>query len=49
MKWSMDIMRPMPVAPDGLRFLLILIDYFSKWVEADAFILIKDIDVESFI
>ena len=49
MKWSMDIVGPMPVAPGGLRFLLILTDYFSKWVETGAFVLIKDVDVTAFI
>ena len=49
MKWSMDIVGPMPSAPSGLRFLLILTDYFSKWVEAGAFVLIKDVDVTVFI
>ena len=46
MNWSMDILGPMPATPGGLRFLLILTDYFLKWVEAGAFVLIKDIDVE---
>ena len=49
MKWSMDIVGPMPAALGGLRFLLILTDYFSKWVEACAFVLVKDVDVEAFI
>ena len=49
MKWSMDIMRPMLIAPGGLRFLLILTDSFSKWVEAGAFIPVKYIDVETII
>ena len=49
MKWSMDIVRPMPSAHGGLRFLLILTYYFSKWVEAGAFVLIKDVDVTAFI
>ena len=45
----MDIVGSMPAAPGGLRFLLIVTDYFSKWVEAGAFILVKDADVEAFI
>ena len=39
----------MPSAPGGLRFLLLLTDYFSKWVEAEAFPLIKYLDVQAFI
>lgn len=34
MKWGMDIVGPLPPAPGKVRFLLILTDYFSKWVEA---------------
>ena len=49
MKWSMDIVGPMPTAPGGLKFLLVLTDYFSKWIEVEAFPLIKDIDVQTFV
>lgn len=45
MKWSMDIVGPMLTAPGGLKFLLVITDYFSKWIEAGAFSLIKDTDV----
>ena len=49
MKWSMDIVGPMPIAPGGFRYLQLLTDYLSKWVEADAFLLIKYVDVIAFI
>ncbi|GJR88126.1 reverse transcriptase domain-containing protein [Tanacetum coccineum] len=29
-----DIIRPLPIAPRGARFLVMAIDYFTKWVEA---------------
>ena len=31
------------------RFLLVLTDFFSKWVEADSYASIKDAQVESFV
>nr|XP_033517591.1 uncharacterized protein LOC117281855 [Nicotiana tomentosiformis] len=37
MKWGMDIVGPLPQAKGKVRFLLVLTDYFSKWVEAGAF------------
>ena len=49
MKYSMDIVGPFPRASGQRKFLLILTDYFTKWVEAEAFAEIKDSDVESFI
>ena len=31
------------------RFLLVLIDFFSKWVEADSYASIKDVQLENFV
>ena len=42
-------MGPLPLAPAQKKQLLIAIDYFSKWIEADAFASIKDRDVTRFI
>ena len=47
MKYSMDIVGPLPKANDQWKYLLILTDYFTKWVEAEAYVEIKDSDVES--
>ncbi|XP_021985818.1 uncharacterized protein LOC110882015 [Helianthus annuus] len=33
-KWGIDIVGPFPVSTGGVRFLLVAIDYFTKWVEA---------------
>lgn len=33
-KWGIDIVGPFPAAPGGLKFLVVAIDYFTKWVEA---------------
>ncbi|XP_075099263.1 uncharacterized protein LOC142176091 [Nicotiana tabacum] len=37
MKWGMDIVDPLPQSKGKIRFLLVLIDYFTKWVEVGAF------------
>nr|XP_009798091.1 PREDICTED: uncharacterized protein LOC104244375 [Nicotiana sylvestris] len=34
MKWGMDIMGLLPLAKGNARFLLVLTNYFTKWVEA---------------
>ncbi|XP_070026012.1 uncharacterized protein [Nicotiana sylvestris] len=37
MKWGMDIVGPLPQAKGKVKFLLVLTDYITKWVEAGAF------------
>ncbi|XP_042437266.1 uncharacterized protein LOC122023266 [Zingiber officinale] len=41
-QWSMDIVGPFPIAPGQKRFLLVAVDYFSKWVEAEALVRITE-------
>ena len=48
-QWGIDIVGPLPTAPAQKKLLLVTIDYFSKWIEVDAFASIKDIDVTRFI
>ncbi|XP_034684129.1 uncharacterized protein LOC117913290 [Vitis riparia] len=48
-QWGMDIMGPFPTAPAQKKFLLVATDYFSKWVEAEAYASIKDKDVKRFV
>ena len=45
----MDIVGPLPAAAAQKKFLLVATDYFSKWVEAEAYASIKDKDVTKFI
>ncbi|XP_022004371.1 uncharacterized protein LOC110901923 [Helianthus annuus] len=33
-KWAVDIVGPFPLAPGKLKYLIVAIDYFTKWVEA---------------
>ncbi|RVW69914.1 hypothetical protein CK203_059112 [Vitis vinifera] len=40
-QWGMDIVGPLPAAPAQKKFLLVATDYFSKWVEAEAYASIK--------
>ena len=34
---GMDIVRPLPTAPAQKKLLLVATDYFSKWIETEAF------------
>ena len=32
--WGMDILGPFPMASGQRNFLIVAIDYFTKWIEA---------------
>ncbi|KAK8945084.1 hypothetical protein KSP39_PZI007855 [Platanthera zijinensis] len=34
--WGMDLIGPFPMASGQRRFIIVMIDYFSKWIEAKA-------------
>ncbi|KAG7568048.1 Retrotransposon gag domain [Arabidopsis thaliana x Arabidopsis arenosa] len=49
MRWSMDIVGPMHRSTRGVQYLLVLTDYFSKWIEAEAYVSIQDSVVKTFL
>ncbi|KAI3761737.1 hypothetical protein L1987_52158 [Smallanthus sonchifolius] len=49
MKWGMDIVGKLPKAPGGKVFMLAMTYYFSKWIEAEAFVQVREKEVISFI
>ena len=42
-------MGPLPIAATQKKFSFVATDYFSKWVEAEAYANIKDKDVSKFV
>ena len=48
-QWGLDIMGPFPTTMRQLKFLVVGIDYFIKWVEAEALATITKKNVWSFI
>ncbi|PON34120.1 Ribonuclease H-like domain containing protein, partial [Parasponia andersonii] len=36
-KWGLDIVGELPRSPGGRRYVLLATDYFTKWVEAEAY------------
>jgi len=32
--WEMDILGPLPKALGAVKYLLVVIDYFTKWIKA---------------
>ncbi|XP_022024666.1 uncharacterized protein LOC110925001 [Helianthus annuus] len=35
-QWGIDMMGPFPDAPGAVKFIIVAVDYFTKWVEAKA-------------
>ena len=48
-QWGLDIVGPFPKAAGNKRYLLVGIDYFTKWVEAEPLVNIRDMDAKRFV
>ena len=48
MRWAIDIVGPMTSSRQR-KYILIMTDYFTKWVEAKAFVQVTDNEVQNFI
>ncbi|XP_021723328.1 uncharacterized protein LOC110690721 [Chenopodium quinoa] len=48
-QWGMDIIGPFPSATGGRKFLIVGIDYFTKWIEAEPVTKITASEVKNFI
>lgn len=47
-QWGTDLLGPFPRAPGSLQWLVVAIDYFSKWVEAEPLTRITGLAVQKF-
>nr|KYP52107.1 Uncharacterized protein K02A2.6 [Cajanus cajan] len=48
-KWGIDILGPFPIAVRQLKFLIVAVDYFSKWIEAEPVATISAEKVRAFL
>ena len=48
-QWGIDIMGPFPLGKKQLRFLIVAIDYFTKWVGVELMMTITEAKVTSFV
>ena len=48
-QWGLDIIGPFPYATGNQRFVLVAVDYFTKWTEAEVLANIQDVDVKRFV
>ncbi|GJW36871.1 reverse transcriptase domain-containing protein [Tanacetum coccineum] len=47
-KWGIDIARPFPEGPGKVKFLIVAIGYFTKWIEAKPVATITDNHIKKF-
>ena len=48
-QWGIDIMGPFPLGKKQLKFLILVIDYFRKWVEGELVMTITEAKITSFV
>nr|GEV77414.1 hypothetical protein [Tanacetum cinerariifolium] len=48
-KWGNDIAEPFPKGPGKVKFLIVAIDYFTKWIEAKPVRTIAGIQIKKFV
>ena len=48
-QWGINIVGPLPQGKGQVKFLLIAINYFTKWVEAEALATITEARIQSFV
>nr|GEY82771.1 reverse transcriptase domain-containing protein [Tanacetum cinerariifolium] len=48
-KWGIDIASPFPEGPGKVKFLIVAMDYFTKWIEAKAVAMITGGQVKKFV
>ncbi|GJV67139.1 reverse transcriptase domain-containing protein [Tanacetum coccineum] len=47
-KWGIDIVGPFPEGPGKVKFLIVAIDYFTKWIEAKSVATITGSQIKKF-
>ncbi|XP_027158086.1 uncharacterized protein LOC113759712 [Coffea eugenioides] len=48
-QWGIDLMGPFPRAPGGYEHVVVAVDYFTKWVEAELLTTISSRSVQKFL
>ena len=48
-QWGLDILRPLPIGRGQCKFLVVVVDYYTKWAEAEPLATITEQKVRNFI
>jgi hypothetical protein len=46
--WGLDLLGPLPPAQGNLRYVVVAVEYFSKWIEAKPLAIITSVTVQKF-
>jgi hypothetical protein len=47
-RWGLDLLGPLPPAQGNLRYVVVAVEYFSKWIEAKPLAIITSVTVQKF-
>ncbi|CAL1392604.1 unnamed protein product [Linum trigynum] len=47
-QWGMDLLGPFPKAHGQMKYLIVAVDYFSKWIEAEPLATVTEAQVRKF-
>ena len=47
--WGIDIVAPLPPGKKKVKFLVVAVDYFMKWVEAKPLVVITEAKIQHFV
>lgn len=48
-QWGLEIARPLPTAPGQRKYFLVATDYFIKWIKAEAYTKIREVELKIFV
>jgi hypothetical protein len=47
-RWGLDLLGPLPPAQGNLRYVVVAVEYFSKWIEVKPLAIITSVTVQKF-
>ena len=48
-QWGLDILRPLPIGKGQCKFIIVAVDYFTKWAEAEPLAIIIEQQIHNFV
>ena len=48
-QWGLDILEPLPIGRGQCKFIIVAMDYFTKWAEVEPLATIKEQKVRNFV